>query len=83
MGPENRDDSHPTSVVTLGVEGMHCESCVRLIEETLLEDVGVTGARVDLAAGRVVVDYDPVRHSVDDLCAAIAAAGYAVTSRLV
>lgn len=60
----------------LAVEGMHCQSCVALIEETLVEDLGVAAARVDLESGRATVRYDPAVHDVDDLCAAVAAAGY-------
>jgi copper chaperone CopZ len=60
----------------LGITGMHCASCSALIEETLLEDLGVAGATVDLEAGRATVTYDPAQFSVADLCAAVVAAGY-------
>jgi copper chaperone len=60
----------------LRIEGMHCGSCSALIEETLLEDLGVAGAHVDLEEGRATVTFDPSRHSVSDLCDAVAAAGY-------
>jgi len=64
------------TVAVLSVEGMHCGSCVALIEETLVEDLGVEAAEVDLQSGRATVTFDPARHSVDDLCAAVVAAGY-------
>ena len=60
----------------LDVEGMHCGSCSALIEETLVEDLGVAGAHVDLAEGQATVTFDPSVHSVADLCDAVAAAGY-------
>jgi len=69
----------PGARALLAVEGMHCGSCVALIEETLVEDLGVPSAEVDLAAGRAEVTYDPSTHTVDDLCAAVAAAGYRAT----
>lgn len=60
----------------LAIEGMHCGSCSALIEETLVEDLGVAGARVDLDQQRATVTFDPAVHSVSDLCDAVAAAGY-------
>ena len=60
----------------LAVEGMHCQSCVVLIEETLVEDLGVVAASVDLDGARATVTYDPTRLSVADLCDAVVAAGY-------
>ncbi len=60
----------------LHVEGMHCGSCVALIEEALHEQSGVTTATVDLESARAVVAYDPALVGPDELCAAIAEAGY-------
>lgn len=60
----------------LEIDGMHCGSCSALIEETLIEDLGVAGAHVDLDARRATVTFDPSVHSVTDLCDAVAAAGY-------
>jgi copper chaperone len=56
-----------------------CPSCVRRVEDALMARAGVAGATVNVATGRVVVDHDPSRSSVDDLVAAIRAAGYRVT----
>lgn len=60
----------------LSIEGMHCGSCSALIEETLVEDLGVASAHVDLVEHRATVVFDPAVHSVADLCDAVAAAGY-------
>lgn len=71
------DDGAPRdAVAVLAIDGMHCASCVALIEETLVEDLGVAAAEVDLATGRATVTYDPTEHHVADLCDAVAAAGY-------
>jgi copper chaperone CopZ len=64
----------------LHVDGMHCGSCVALIEETLAEQVGVTSATVDLDAARAVVAFDRSQVDVDALTAAVAEAGYAATA---
>lgn len=73
-GPEV--DGDKTATVVLEVQGMDCRSCSALIEETLVEDLGVQSAAVDLDSARATVTYDPSVHSVDDLCAAVVAAGY-------
>jgi P-type Cu+ transporter len=65
-----------TAVVELAVTGMHCPSCVALVEETLVGAPGVAEATVDLEAGRASVVFRPDAVSVDALCAAILGAGY-------
>ncbi len=45
--------------VTLGVEGMHCGSCVKNITETLSGVVGVNSVFVSLEKGRVDLRFDP------------------------
>jgi len=65
--------------VELAIEGMHCESCVALIEEVLGEHAGVHSANVDLAAATAVVRLDPSLVGVADLQTAIAEVGYSAT----
>ncbi len=67
------------AVAQLTVEGMHCGSCVALIEETLNERDGVTAALVDLDSARAVIEYDPSTLDVEEIRAAIAEAGYSAT----
>jgi len=73
--------SEPRTIELL-VEGMHCGSCVALIEETLVAAPGVRGAVVDLESGRASVVVSPGDVSIDALCAAIAGAGYSATPLL-
>uniref|UniRef100_A0A673FV80 Copper-transporting ATPase 2 n=1 Tax=Sinocyclocheilus rhinocerous TaxID=307959 RepID=A0A673FV80_9TELE len=47
------------SDVTLGVEGMHCGSCVKNITETLSGVVGVNSVFVSLEKGTVDLRFDP------------------------
>jgi cation transport ATPase len=68
--------SPQTAIAELAVEGMHCQSCAALIEETLLDDSCVAGAIVDLDAARAVVTYLPTMTTVDHLCELVAAIGY-------
>ncbi|MGD0380695.1 MAG: heavy metal-associated domain-containing protein [Acidimicrobiales bacterium] len=62
--------------VELAVSGMHCPSCVSLIEESLGRDPAVHRITVDLDAARASVRFDGAALSVDDLCTAVAALGY-------
>jgi len=66
-------------VAQLSVDGMHCGSCVALIEETLGEQAGVIKASVDLDSALAVVEFDPSLLNVDQIRAAISEAGYAAT----
>jgi Cu+-exporting ATPase len=69
----------PDVTAELHIEGMHCASCVALIEESLTDRAGVTAASVDLDSARAVVHYDPSLVDPDDLRATIAEAGYSAT----
>ncbi|MDH4282584.1 MAG: heavy-metal-associated domain-containing protein, partial [Myxococcales bacterium] len=64
-----------TDVVTLEVEGLTCDHCVRTVEHALRGADGVTSARVTLDPGRAMVE-GSARPA--DLEAVVRAAGYAV-----
>jgi Cu+-exporting ATPase len=68
------------ATVEFAVTGMHCGSCVALIEETLLDQAGVASASVDLDAARAVVGFDPGRVGADQLGALITDTGYPATA---
>ena len=59
---------------TYTVTGMHCQSCVANVSESVSEVTGVSDVDVDLDSGRVVVKGE----GVDDAAvrAAIVEAGY-------
>jgi Cu+-exporting ATPase len=63
--------------IRLGIEGMHCASCVNSIERSLQATPGVTDASVNLATEEASVSFDPELAAVDELLSAVAAAGYA------
>jgi copper chaperone CopZ len=73
--PEPQNGARPATA-ELELSGMHCAPCASLIEETLIRYHGVSGASVDLAAARGRVGYDQAAVRLDELCAAIAQAGY-------
>lgn len=63
------------------VAGMSCGSCVRHIEHALRELAGVERVDVELAAGRVRVQYDAHAVTIEQLVAGFAAAGYEAKAR--
>lgn len=65
-----------TATAVLTISGMHCGSCVALIEETLAESPGVTAAAVDLTRALAEVTFDPSATAVEVLCAAVVREGY-------
>jgi copper chaperone len=72
----DREAADPGAVV-LRIQGMHCSSCVRLIDAELEELPGVRSARTSRRDARAVVQLDQ-RGAVhaDDLVAAVERAGY-------
>ena len=63
------------SSVTLEVEGLTCNNCVRKLERALRETDGVTSATVSLELGRATVECEAPSSDIE---AAVRAAGYAV-----
>ncbi|MCX9190021.1 copper-translocating P-type ATPase [Carbonactinospora thermoautotrophica] len=70
-----------TATCTLDIGGMTCASCVRRVEKALTTLPGVADAQVNLATETAAVRYDPAQAGLDDLIAAVAAAGYTGTPR--
>lgn len=64
--------------VSIPVQGMHCASCVGKIEAALKGIGGVKDARVNFAAGKATVEYDPSLVSESLLKQAVEKAGYTV-----
>lgn len=64
------------SRVTLEIEGMSCQHCVRSVAQALEALEGVEVEQV--AVGRATVEYDASRVSTDRIADAIADEGYQV-----
>lgn len=68
-----------TSTVELAIEGMHCGSCVALIEETLGEMPGVERATVDLEQARASITFDENAIGAGELAEIVTDVGYPAT----
>lgn len=64
----------------LTVTGMSCNHCKNVVEKAVRGLPGVLAAEVDLAAGTLRVEYDPVKASLDNIKKTIVDAGYGVAS---
>ena len=61
---------------TFSIKGMHCASCVLIIEKSLKNTEGVSGANVNLVTEKATVEYDSSKTTDDKLISAVANAGY-------
>jgi copper chaperone len=64
----------------LTIKGMTCSHCVAAVQNALEETPGVRSARVDLQAGKAVVEYDDALASPRELATVVAEAGYEADS---
>lgn len=60
----------------LTVEGMHCNSCGLLVDETVEDLDGVTRCTTDVRRGRARVEFEPTLVTVAEITAAITGLGY-------
>lgn len=61
---------------TLKVTGMTCGNCVKHVTKAASKVPGVSEPNVDLASGKVELDFDPEQASLDVIVQAITKAGY-------
>jgi Cu+-exporting ATPase len=67
----------------LKVSGMVCATCSATIEKSLESQIGVAGAKVNLATEMAYVEYDPEKLKLADLEKAVKDAGYDVVNEMV
>lgn len=65
-----------TTNKTFSIKGMHCASCVNVLEKSLSRVPGVSSANVNLASETANVKYDPQVCSEEQLSNAVASVGY-------
>lgn len=63
---------------TYPIKGMHCASCVRVIEKSLSKTPGVKNASVNLATENATVTYDDTQCGLSQIASAISNVGYQV-----
>lgn len=63
---------------TFPVKGMHCASCVRVIERSLKKTAGVKDAVVNLATEKATVTYDSDTCNEEQISSAVSNVGYKV-----
>jgi P-type Cu+ transporter len=61
---------------TFSIKGMHCASCVTMLERALKQVGGVSQANVNLATGKAAVFYDSQKVTDKHLESAVASVGY-------
>lgn len=71
-----RDDGEEGYTLSVQVEGIHCASCIRLIENALLGAEGVLGARVNMSTERLTYSWSGDRALGDALAAKVTKLGY-------
>jgi len=70
----------PTALkkTTLRSDEFTCPSCIAKIENKLRGLDGVESAKVKFSSGRVLVEHDPEKASIQNLVDAVAEVGYTV-----
>src|SRR6266567_353902 len=61
---------------TYPIKGMHCASCVRVIERAIKKVDGVENCSVNLATEQATVTYDPKKVSKQNIASAVSNVGY-------
>jgi copper chaperone CopZ len=61
----------------ISIQGMHCMGCVGRVERALNSSHGVSGARVNLAKGEAIIEYDSSQIDLEGLKEVIKGTGYA------
>ena len=64
--------------VVIKVSGMSCSHCVKAVTSAVSALPGISSVDVDLKAGTVSVEHDPVQSPLDKIKAEIEEAGYDV-----
>ena len=67
-----------TQTKTFDIKGMHCASCVGLIEKAVGKLDGVTSCNVNLATNKATVSFDPQKVSDKEITLAVESVGYKV-----
>jgi Cu2+-exporting ATPase len=72
-------DGRRSGLSHLQLSGLWCAACAGSIEQALLDEPGVSGARVSYATQRADVTWDPAVTRLSNVLAAVRRAGYGAT----
>lgn len=61
------------------VDGMHCSACVGTVEKAIKKIEGVTGAGVNLSTGKVFVEGDLNRETIQEIIKSVKDSGYEIS----
>ena len=78
-----RSERDMLNKLDLGISGMSCASCVAKIEKGLSKVPGVVEARVNFAAEKATIEYDPAEANPSDLVGTVKELGYEARSQKV
>jgi Cu+-exporting ATPase len=70
-----------TQTISLDISGMSCASCAGGVEATLARTPGIVQARVNFAASKAIIEYDPQKINLPQIAKFVKEMGYAVVAR--
>lgn len=73
---EQRSQREESETRDIGIAGMTCDNCVRRVDRALRAVAGVTQVKVDRAAARATVTFDPSQTDIPALHDALLKSGY-------
>ncbi|KAI1825665.1 heavy metal translocatin [Xylaria intraflava] len=73
------DDSHPTTVTTIAVEGMTCGACTSAVEGGFADVSGVKNFSISLLSERAVIEHDATLLPTDKIIEIIEDRGFGAT----
>lgn len=62
--------------IVLKIQGMHCASCTKAIEKSLLKEKGISFVDVSFALEKAIIEYDPEKINIDEIKKIIEETGY-------
>ena len=65
--------------ITIKVEGMSCEHCVRAVSDVISGIAGTANVKVELKSKTASFSYDPARAGLDAIKSAIGEEGFTVS----
>ena len=70
-----------TQKVSLDISSMSCASCAGGMEATLSQTPGIMQAKVNFAASKAIIEYDPHRINLQQIAKLVKEMGYSVVTR--